>query len=521
MKKYISFILGILLAIGIQVKGQSYRPTPLLDIETVEAEKFHPPKDFGHRTPVLVGESEFENFLIEEVFSYDEVEKHLWVQTINNGDLVIYFRQPEHSPSRVLRIRIAIPGIKQTGTLWSHSYNSRSSYAADPIHANYESSLFEKVAKLRSGVSVLEFGEGSRSLFISRPGKFINKPVSLLQRVDEPSETHIIANDKELIITIDFKETGDEFEEGLIIASSDRLVAMGYERSMDPLYVSDFNRIKFLRLNGWWYTTRPGDYEGSEIDCYYKNPGFYPSSKHLKWYCDTYNRLFYDIVMSTMKTAIVESPESGIVRMEVVPLMFKRWYGLEKNYIDTRFATDGARFLANCASAYGSKQAYEKSILLAKLYQDMSISIGTKIGDGVFLPDYIQDKDSEKPIHTSLNHALCEVNYLLEIAKLHDDKLSLNLANAILLAIDETCDSWIRPNGDLWYAYFPETGEFKLDDYEDLTYNDLVETQQLHREMLGCSRLSIQKLINTKNEYRESIKKDREEDASNGEKGSY
>jgi hypothetical protein len=491
-KKTALFMLMILFTIGVQVSGGADFPKPIMSSSVIV--------DGTEMEPRRIQYDVFEDFLTEDVYSFGN-EPNLWVHQLKNSDYVIYYRQEPNAPSRILTINLLSRGCNDLGRLWKHSYQKRSTDVNDDLKVTYSPTKARMVSDIGDGISYLEFGEWDRSLFIARHGRFIKQPISLLRRVDGSSPAHLVILPDRISISIEFAQTDAEFEEGVIIFSDKRLIDIENQRSNKALVVTDMNLVKMLRHDGWWYTTRVGDYKGSREDCYYFNPSFHPSKNLVSWYCQNSNRLFNDIVLTTLRAAVCEMPEEGFYRSEVVPLMFWRWYGMTNGYIDTRFATDGARFLIRCADELKSSKARELCTKLADAFLELPDEQKTSIGDGFLIHDYITPEPLNVRMHTSLNHALCEVNYLLELTQLTGEDKYSELADDILKAIDATWQEWIRPNGDLWYAYFPESDTYGRDDYEELTLMDLRETQALHEEVFGYSRLSIQRLLESKEKY--------------------
>lgn len=71
------------------------------------------------------------------------------------------------------------------------------------------------------------------------------------------------------------------------------------------------------------------------------------------------------------------------------------------------------------------------------------------------------------------------------------------LADTMLAGVVNLGDKWILDNGDLHYAYFPDNS-FGRPDYPYLTYNDLLETQQLYKELYGKEEKTIARLLESK-----------------------
>ncbi len=455
---------------------------------------------FGQGQTRVLTTTPFEGFLTEQTISFDGVHENVRVQSLKNGDVVVYYRQTKLSPKRTVKVTIDLPG-PLLANFWQHVYQDRSSFAGDPIKSSYQLSRMVGQIDLNAGTCIVESGASSRSFFAARFGKFKEQPIGLIRRVAPPSQARLELSEKTMMLELELDETFDEWEDGLFVVSSKRLLDMESPRNLDALTVTDLDRIKILRPDGWWFTTRVGDYKGCVGDSYYPNPGFYPSRSLLKWYCQEENRLFMDIVISSMKCAVLETPESGYSLMPVVPELFNEWYGIGSNYLDTRFSTDCSRFLIQCAQAFACKGAKAKAPLLGQAYERLSLSNRVNIGRGFFLPDYIWSGNLQEKVHSSLNHVLAEINYLLELKLMTGEDRYVSLAKQFIWALEDSCRQWVRDNGDLWYGYFPHQNEFKRNDYADLTYLDLKETCELYKAVFWQDNPCVTNLFNIKRDY--------------------
>ncbi|MEZ4812194.1 MAG: hypothetical protein R2883_01655 [Caldisericia bacterium] len=379
-RRFVLFFLTAILIIGIQVpSGADF---PIQEVSMVAK------SDGVIIEPQLLDHNQFETFLTEETYSFGDTP-NVWVQKLNNGDIFMYFRQEPDAPGRIMTFDFLIPGETNNGRCWKHKYISRSSDLEDDLEVKYVPTDVNTVVDFSEGITFVEFGEWQRSIFVSCPGRFKEHPVSLQRKVKKASSGKIIILPDKITLTIEFAQTDAEYEEGFIVFSDKRLIDIQNKRSLKALIATDLNLVKMLRRDGWWYTTRVGDYKGSVDNCYYFNPGFYPAENLISWYLQPSNRLFTDIVLTSMRAAVQEMPESGFHKSQVIPLMFWRWYGLTNNYIDTRFATDGSRFLIKCAEELGSPGARLLATKLGDEFIRVSDDQKTKMSDGYFLYDYI------------------------------------------------------------------------------------------------------------------------------------
>ena len=90
---------------------------------------------------------------------------------------------------------------------------------------------------------------------------------------------------------------------------------------------------------------------------------------------------------------------------------------------------------------------------------------------GWLIPDYWHPDEITAP-HTSLNHQASECLALYHAADLLNRKDLRELADRMLLAIEDTGSGWVMPNHNLYYSIKPD-GTYVEGDYPYLTYNDL------------------------------------------------
>lgn len=147
-------------------------------------------------------------------------------------------------------------------------------------------------------------------------------------------------------------------------------------------------------------------------------------------------------------------------------------YGIEPGYYDTRFNSGLMDIYYENMQKRGG---YEE---LANRYFDFFLRFAqehhyeTEHG-GILVWDY---NNSTSPVHSSLNHQLSEMLGLYHYAEMLDRPELTELADRMLLGIEDTCDSWIMEDQNLEYARLAD-GSFGMDDYPYLTYNDLYDMQ--------------------------------------------
>ena len=102
--------------------------------------------------------------------------------------------------------------------------------------------------------------------------------------------------------------------------------------------------------------------------------------------------------------------------------------------------------------------------------------------NGYYIADYYSENQIKKT-HVSLNHALGEMNFLLQTYEDSQNQEYLDTAFMIKKAVEDTGKDWINTeDGDLWYQ-IDANYTFEGDDYPTLTLVDLTQSITLFTEM--------------------------------------
>lgn len=247
--------------------------------------------------------------------------------------------------------------------------------------------------------------------------------------------------------------------------------------------VEKFGMDNRLTLDGYYYTT-PQDYTPSGENCFYRIPAAYIASK-LACKSDAHHGVQMAVAMLDLQREHYHSqgwlptcPESG---------WLSRDYGIGPGFYDTRFNTD----IAMAYLALGRELGIEAFTRQAMEYAAYLVSHGenhaASTGEGILVDDYAHPAGSA-PTHCSLNHQLAEILFLLQTG----DGTAETTALRMLRGIEETAAQWVREDGNLHYARFPD-GSYGNEDYPYLTYNDLLA---LNRHLGGNAALEA--LMETK-----------------------
>ncbi|GEM_PF-334726 len=173
-------------------------------------------------------------------------------------------------------------------------------------------------------------------------------------------------------------------------------------------------------------------------------------------------------------------------------------FNIDAGFYDTRFNTDFAENLLNAYKTYNDDEFLDALIRYGEFFKSHAAehSYITQNG-GVLVEDYGHTKTHTKT-HVSLNHQLAELNLLYKMYDVTKHQPYLELADKMLLAIEDTKDQWVLPSNNLNYALH-YTGTYNtMVDYPYLTYNDLYTTRHLLRIYFNRNSDTIQYLMDCK-----------------------
>ncbi len=241
---------------------------------------------------------------------------------------------------------------------------------------------------------------------------------------------------------------------------------------------------------------------------------YYPTGKRLFWRIpENYvaksfvmtggSRAAYDLGWVMVKTILPQQNKQGFWPTLPESTWLKRDYGIQAGFYDTRFNTDMASIIAKAAIIYHDPDFMAANKRYADFFLAYSEGHHTVVQgerEGWLVADYAHYGKPHRKTHTSLNHQLQEINYLLELFMMTQDPRYQQLADKLLYGIKNTATRWIKPNADLFYAYMPN-GEMGRVDYPYLTYNDLWLTQHYLLKLTGSTDPDLLLLMGSKKSW--------------------
>ena len=200
-----------------------------------------------------------------------------------------------------------------------------------------------------------------------------------------------------------------------------------------------------------------------------------------------------DLIVAILDTMGLQQNEEGYFPSMSGSTWLSQDYGIDPGYYDTRFNSDLMAIFYTYMSANGGFEDVVNRYFDFYLRHAEECHYETENG-GIFVWDY---NDSDAPVHCALNHQLSEMLVLYRFGSYLDRPELIELADRMLTAIEDTCDSWIMEDRNLHYACLPD-GTFGMQDYPYLTYDDLFNMQQQLTAMGRERSEELQKLMDAK-----------------------
>ena len=191
-------------------------------------------------------------------------------------------------------------------------------------------------------------------------------------------------------------------------------------------------------------------------------------------------RCAFDLSPALLDTMALQQNEAGYFPSMSESTWLRDDYGVTPGYYDTRFNSDLLLlFHAQMGKTGGFEDVVDRYLAF---YQDFAREHHYETDSGGWLVwDY---NNSTSPVHCSLNHQLTEIRVLYHFDQLLDRPELTALADRMLLGIEDTCQDWIKEDGDLHYCRRSD-GSYGRPDYPYLTYDDLLTLQ---KELIAMGR---------------------------------
>ncbi len=224
--------------------------------------------------------------------------------------------------------------------------------------------------------------------------------------------------------------------------------------------------------DGYYY---PAAYNYIPTDCRYWCPAAYLVNSMVGIGPEC--RLADKLGIAMIDTCSLRQNDSGYFPTPSGSEWLRDDYGIGPGFYDTRFNSEMIRIVCRSCEQHGGFQDILQRY--AEFFCKYAESRHFETAHGGWLVfDYVGTEPDPLPTHCSLNHQLAEIERLFEMDRWIDDPRLIPLAERMLLAIDDCGNGWLREDGNLHYAFYPD-GSFGGQDYPCLTYNDMFDVQRL------------------------------------------
>ena len=290
-----------------------------------------------------------------------------------------------------------------------------------------------------------------------------------------------------------------------------------------PLFKSESTRnewfkrtiAEYISINNWLtadgaYTKLPWSIEPGYQMGYGRSINRMQGGIYLTAYQEHNDRYLYDIVLNAVADLDVFS--GGEVTKGTQPLFYteytstwlKKAYGTTAPYVDTRLNENAAMFLKNTGEALGIDSLKDDNLTYADFLVNQK-ALGNIIpvtSSSYMISDYY--KPGSGKTHSSLNHALGGMRFLIVAYEQTRDEKYLKLMREFKAGIENLYPKWVRTDGnrkgDLWYQVNPNL-TFAGNDYALLTLLDLLLNQEA-LERIGMQRSAVfDQMIRSKTTY--------------------
>lgn len=220
-----------------------------------------------------------------------------------------------------------------------------------------------------------------------------------------------------------------------------------------------------MTIDGYYYRT-PADYIPSGDGYFFLNPAAYIAGKLAR---NTDNPDAHNLSAAMLDIQRSHYNNYGFVPTYPTSSWLSTDYSVAPGFYDTRFNTELADALLTLGRAEGVQSFVDDALRYAAFLNNHALTRSTDDGaGGIFVDDYWHPDGCERT-HSSLNHQLAEALFLIKT----ENADYTETAYRMIHAVESSANDWIKPDGDLHYARYPD-GSFGGADYPYLTYNDLL-----------------------------------------------
>lgn len=244
-----------------------------------------------------------------------------------------------------------------------------------------------------------------------------------------------------------------------------------------------------------YYRTTPSTYEPTGDDYIYRCPASYVVRSLALAAEETPTAAA--LTLSMLETLTRNQNQAGYWATGPESQWLSKSYGVGPGFYDTRFNTDLMEIYVYVYPRFGGEFLRETMDRYADFYLSFAEDHHQETANGGWLVEDYWHPDGSQPLHSSLNHQLAECLTAFHLADVLNRQDLWDLAQRLLLAVEDTASDWIAKTGDLHYRVQPD-GTYCGTDYPYLTYNDLYDLQAYLEETGAGRSEALDRLMQSK-----------------------
>lgn len=249
-----------------------------------------------------------------------------------------------------------------------------------------------------------------------------------------------------------------------------------------------------------YYRTTPTTYEPTGTNSIYRCPASYVVHSIAEAAEDRQSA--QSLALAMADTLILNQNSLGFWETGPESEWLSGDYGIGPGFYDTRFNTELVEMLCTLYVQTGGDFLKEAMERYCDFYVEFAADSHQETENGGWLVEDYWSDDVTSVVHTSLNHQLAECLALYHLADALGRTNLRQLADRLLLAVEDTASDWVTGQGDLHYRCNGD-GTYGGNDYPYLTYNDLLDLQQYLKSHGGTSE-ALTYLMNVKRAWMDS-----------------
>lgn len=409
------------------------------------------------------------------------------------GTLTMTIRQVEHGEQLVFAEFLSATehDITIPLQLISNS-NEVSEFRFDDIEFIREHDDTFGVNKTTNLAGIFRFGEQQYELissqnFISTElvTEYENGDRSVIRElVVEKSDVTSEQRGEQSVVSMPLSGKAGQISESWFLITPNKL----FNNDESALYYRNNTENNHIRSQMWLnasgaYTKLPWSVEPSTEEGYGRNLLHQLGKVHLEQLNIADAHFHYAMLINSINYLLDRKVEGQLWETEYTSTWLKKDYGIRAPYTDTRHNENISLFLTEAGD-------YLEDDMLQNMYFEYADYLANQIKidnilateNGYFILDYYGETLTKKT-HVSLNHALGEMNFLLQAYGRNPNQQYMNTAIAIKQAIEDIGLQWVREDtGDFWYQINGDY-TFSGEDYEVLTIEDILNTLTIYKNL--------------------------------------